>query len=58
MSCPWGLHRVVEPAGVLPQRAWRLNTDPEPGADEVVLDVEWLNLDAASLRQLREQYVT
>lgn len=43
---------------MLPQQAWSLNTDPHPGADEVVLDVERLHLDAASLRQLREQYVT
>ncbi len=55
---PWGLHRVLEPVGVLPQQAWRLDTDPRPEPDEVVLDVERLNLDAASLRQLREQHGT
>jgi L-erythro-3,5-diaminohexanoate dehydrogenase len=49
---------VLEPAGVLPQQAWRLDADPQPGPDEVVLDVERLNLDAASLRQLREHYGT
>jgi L-erythro-3,5-diaminohexanoate dehydrogenase len=47
---------VLEPGGVLPQQAWRLDTDPRAGHDEVVLDVERLNLDAASLRQLREQH--
>jgi L-erythro-3,5-diaminohexanoate dehydrogenase len=52
----YGLHRVVEPAGVLPQQAERLNADPEPWPDEVVVDVDRLNLDAASFRQLREQY--
>ena len=51
---PLGLHRVVEPAGVLPQAAWRLNPDPEIWPDEVLIDVERLNLDAASFRQLRE----
>ncbi|WP_026425560.1 hypothetical protein [Actinokineospora inagensis] len=51
-----GLHRVLEPAGVLPQRAHRLDPDPEPHQDEVVIDVERLNLDAASYRQLREQH--
>ncbi|MFN2495161.1 MAG: L-erythro-3,5-diaminohexanoate dehydrogenase, partial [Pseudonocardiaceae bacterium] len=56
MSSPCGVHRVLEPAGVLPQQAWRLDTDPRAGHDEVVLDVERLNLDAASLRQLRERY--
>jgi len=58
MSSPWGLHRVLKPAGVLPQQAWRLDTDPRAGPEEVVLDVERLNLDAASLRQLREQHGT
>ncbi|MFC0105167.1 hypothetical protein [Kibdelosporangium aridum] len=52
----YGLHRVAEPVGVLPQQAQRLDTSPEPGPDEVVVDVECLNLDAASFRQLREQY--
>ncbi|MGH3928515.1 MAG: L-erythro-3,5-diaminohexanoate dehydrogenase, partial [Pseudonocardiaceae bacterium] len=55
---PWGLHRVREPVGVLPQQAWRLNPDPQAWPNEVVLDVERLNLDAASLRQLREQHGT
>ncbi|CRK56462.1 3,5-diaminohexanoate dehydrogenase [Alloactinosynnema sp. L-07] len=55
---PFGLHRVLEPAGVLPQQAQRLDPDPTPAADEVVLDVERLNLDAASYRQLREEHGT
>ncbi|HET9894838.1 MAG TPA: L-erythro-3,5-diaminohexanoate dehydrogenase [Streptosporangiaceae bacterium] len=45
---------MIEPAGVLPQAAWRLNADPDIWPDEVVIDVERLNLDAASFRQLRE----
>ncbi|GAA0912304.1 hypothetical protein GCM10009557_86360 [Virgisporangium ochraceum] len=49
-----GLHRVLEPAGVLPQAATRLDTDPTIGPDEVRIAVERLNLDAASFRQLRE----
>ncbi|WP_218009915.1 zinc-binding dehydrogenase [Actinomadura kijaniata] len=47
-----GLHRVLEPAGVLPQAALRLDPDPRIGADEVRVRVERLNLDAASYRQL------
>jgi L-erythro-3,5-diaminohexanoate dehydrogenase len=47
-----GLARVLEPAGVLPQAAWRLDASPEIGADEVRIAVERLNLDAASYRQL------
>jgi L-erythro-3,5-diaminohexanoate dehydrogenase len=49
-----GLHRVLEPAGVLPQAAWRLDADPQIGPDEVRIRVDRLNLDAASYRQLRE----
>jgi L-erythro-3,5-diaminohexanoate dehydrogenase len=49
-----GLHRVLEPVGVLPQAAARLDTDPAVGPDEVRIAVERLNLDAASFRQLRE----
>ena len=51
---PLGLHRVLEPAGVLPQAAWRLDPDPRIGPDEVRVRVDRLNLDAASYRQLRE----
>src|SRR5690606_31471781 len=47
-----GLHRVLEPEGVLPQAALRLDTDPRIRDDEVRIGVERLNLDAASYRQL------
>jgi L-erythro-3,5-diaminohexanoate dehydrogenase len=53
---PVGLHRVVEPAGVLPQAAWRLDASPEIGPDEVRIAVERLNLDAASFHQLRAEH--
>jgi L-erythro-3,5-diaminohexanoate dehydrogenase len=51
-----GLDRVLEPAGVLPQAAWRLDPRPEIAADEVRIRVERLNLDAASFRQLSEKH--
>jgi L-erythro-3,5-diaminohexanoate dehydrogenase len=58
---PYGVHRVLEatpgvPGSVLPQQAWRLDPDPVPWSDEVVVDVERLNLDAASFRQLRHAH--
>jgi L-erythro-3,5-diaminohexanoate dehydrogenase len=66
-SSPLGLHRVSEPElgeprsgepgggpAVLPQAAWRLDPDPRIQPDEVRIDVERLNLDAASFRQIRE----
>src|ERR687885_1941637 len=55
-SSPVGLHRVLEPAGVLPQAAWRLDTDPTLADDEVRVRVERLNLDAASFRQLFDKH--
>jgi L-erythro-3,5-diaminohexanoate dehydrogenase len=53
---PLGLHRVLDPPGVLPQAAWRLDPSPAIAADEVRVRVDRLNLDAASYRQLRETY--
>ncbi len=55
-SSPVGLHRVLEPAGVLPQAAWRLDTTPQLQRDEVRVRVERLNLDAASFRQLWDRH--
>ena len=54
-SSPVGLHRVLEPSGdqiTLPQAAQRLDASPQIWPDEVRIDIETLNLDAASYRQL------
>ena len=53
-SSPLGLHRVIEPAGALPQAEWRLDPSPELWPDEARVRVDRLNLDAASFRQLTE----
>ncbi|MGH3330581.1 MAG: L-erythro-3,5-diaminohexanoate dehydrogenase [Nocardioidaceae bacterium] len=53
---PTGLHRVLEPRGVLPQAALRLDTRRELWPDEVRIRVERLNLDAASFRQLERKH--
>ena len=55
-SSPLGLHRVIDPPGVLPQAAWQLDAAPAIARDEVRIRVDRLNLDAASYRQLREAY--
>ena len=55
-TSPVGLHRVLAPAGALPQAAERLDTSRAIGADEVRLRVERLNLDAASFRQLATKH--
>lgn len=49
---PVGSHRVVSPAGALPQAADRLDVTPDIAETEVRVRVERLNLDAASYRQL------
>ena len=55
-ASPLGLHRVLEPSGVLPQAAWRLDARPAIWPNEVRVAVERLNLDAASFRQLHEAH--
>jgi L-erythro-3,5-diaminohexanoate dehydrogenase len=56
VTSPVGLHRVIAPAGVLPQAATKLNNSAEIGADEVRISIERLNLDAASFRQLATKH--
>jgi L-erythro-3,5-diaminohexanoate dehydrogenase len=51
---PYGLRRVVSPAGALPQRADVLDPDLPLGEDELAVDVEALAVDAASFRQLEQ----
>lgn len=51
-ASPIGLHRVLEPAGVLPQAAARLDARAQLWPDEVRIALTTLNLDAASYRQL------
>ncbi|WP_432968051.1 zinc-binding alcohol dehydrogenase [Dactylosporangium sp. CA-233914] len=56
MGSPIGLHRVLAPAGVLPQAADVLDASPVIADDEVRVRVERLNLDAASYRQLAGEH--
>jgi L-erythro-3,5-diaminohexanoate dehydrogenase len=52
---PYGLRRVVRPKGVLPQQAEVIDPLLPPGDDEISIDVEHLNIDAASFRQLAQE---
>lgn len=52
---PLGLHRVLEPSGVLPQPAWRLDARPVCCDNELLIDVLRLNIDSASFSQLKEE---
>ncbi len=49
----YGIHRVIAPAGALPQTAWKLDNTPRALANEILCDVEVLNLDSASFAQIR-----
>ncbi|MDC3959690.1 L-erythro-3,5-diaminohexanoate dehydrogenase [Polyangium jinanense] len=52
---PLGTHRVLAPKGALPQPAERLDNDlSKVYATEIVVDVQTLNVDAASFRQMEE----
>jgi L-erythro-3,5-diaminohexanoate dehydrogenase len=51
----FGAHRVIEPKGALPQPAQRLDASFDvPWDNEIEVDVETLNVDAASFRQMEE----
>src|SRR6267143_311150 len=52
---PYGLRRVVRPKGVLPQQAEVIDPRLPLGPDELSIDVEHLNVDAASFRQLSQE---
>jgi L-erythro-3,5-diaminohexanoate dehydrogenase len=50
----FGIHRSIEPAGVLPQQARVLDPGPPLRAGELGVDVEYLNVDSASWKQLHD----
>lgn len=55
-GCPYGSHRTVEPRGVLPQPALRVDNDFGTLYDnEILLDVIALNIDSASFTQIEEE---
>lgn len=48
-----GVHRVIEPKGVLPQPAWKIDNNMDEIYDnEILLDVIRLNIDSASFHQI------
>lgn len=54
-GCPYGTHRVIDPKGALPQAAWRIDNTMAIYDNELLLDVDILNIDAASFRQIKDQ---
>lgn len=55
MGCRFGSHRVIEPVGILPQPAWRINNDMDIYDNEILLDVIRLNIDSASFHQIIQE---
>ena len=51
---PLGTHRVIEPAGSMPQTAWRVDNTPVAFANEILCDVDVLNIDSASFKQIAD----
>ena len=51
----YGVHRVIEPQGVLTQAAYRIDNDmTKEYSNEIVCDVISLNIDSASFTQIEE----
>ena len=52
----YGTHRVIEPKGVLPQPANKIDNNMDEIYDnEILIDVKTLNVDSASFTQIEEQ---
>lgn len=53
---PFGSHRVIEPIGVLPQAARKLDNNVDHiYSNEILIKVDRLNIDSASFTQLKNQ---
>jgi L-erythro-3,5-diaminohexanoate dehydrogenase len=52
--CRYGTHRVLEPLGVLPQAAYRLDNTMEIADNEMLIEVKTLNIDSASFTQIKQ----
>ena len=52
---PYGTHRVIEPIGVLPQPAAKIDNTMEIYDNEILIDVQTLNIDSASFTQIEKQ---
>jgi L-erythro-3,5-diaminohexanoate dehydrogenase len=49
-----GTHRVLDPPEAMPQNAQRIDNTPIAYDNEILCDVETLNIDSASFKQIRE----
>jgi len=51
----YGIHRSLEPKGHLPQQAWKIDNSTVINEYELLIDVEVLNIDSASFKQIWEE---
>ena len=51
--CKYGTNRVLEPSGVLPQAATKINNEMSIYQNEILIDVITLNIDSASFTQIK-----
>lgn len=53
MTCRYGTNRVIEPKGVLPQAAVKIDNTMNIYENELLIDVITLNIDSASFTQIK-----
>lgn len=53
-GCKYGTHRVLEPKGVLPQGALKIDNTMKIFDNEILIEVKALNIDSASFTQLKQ----
>jgi len=51
----FGVHRSLEPKNVVPQAAWKVDNSLPIRDTEILFELEALNIDSASFRQIREE---
>lgn len=51
-GCPFGTHRVLQPLGVLPQPALKLDNTPEIYSNEILIDVNILNITSTAFKRI------
>ncbi len=51
----YGLHRVIEPPGTLPQPAWKVDNTPVIYDNEILIDVNVLNITASAFTRIEKE---
>lgn len=51
-GCRFGTHRVIEPKGILPQPALRLDNTPEIYSNEILINVNILNITSTAFKRI------